>query len=272
MERFYYQFDASSELGKRMFRFHHSCVKADEAADDYARKMGAKAWYGDPNAFAGGVTCLEFEKGKVDLKMWRPVGVINGVQCYEPAVSVVAGAVILDDKEKSRPSDTAVRIYAKQPCGWEQVRQFYTMKQWALMIGYELTGDKEADGNAIIEKMKSHKFLSFMDFYGEQQPAYKENRRARSFLRAVRAEQQRMKLPVILTDDLYSMLMADMTQVSADDKESPSTPTFFLYNGTYYIGVAYPCRHQDLHPIAGQMYTYKQNMLKLQVMRQVELS
>ena len=273
MERFYYQFSADSELGKKFFRFHHQCVNADKAADNYARKMGAKAWYSDPNAFAGGVNCLEFDESKGDKQMWRPVEIIDGRQCYEPAVSVVAGAVMLNDKERFRPSDTRIRTYAKRPCGWEQVRQFYTMRQWAAMIGYQLTGDKEADGQAIIERMKNQKFLQFMDFYGEQQPSRKENKIARAFLRAVRAEQQRMRLPVVPVQALYDLLQsAGPVPVCGDgiatEKEPLLTPTFFLYNGDYYIAVSEPCQHPDLHPIASQMYMYKQNMLKLQIKRQ----
>ena len=272
MERFYYQFLASSPLGKKFFKFHHQCVNADEAAENYARKMGAKAWYSDPNAFAGGVNCLEFDEQKVDKQMWRPVDVIEGRQCYEPAVSVVAGAVMIDDKERFRPSDTRIRTYAKQPCRWEQVRQFYTMRQWAAMIGYQLTGNKEADGQAIIDRMKNQKFLQFMEFYGEQRPSRpKENKIARAFRRAVRAEQQRMRLPVVPVQALYDLLHGVSPVCSdtiATENENPSTPTFFLFGETYYVSVSRPCQHQDLQAITKEIFVYKANMLKLQIKRQ----
>ena len=265
MNVFFYECSASSELGKKISRFHHACLKADEAAENFAKKMGAKAYYSDPSAFAGGVNCLEFEEFLVDKQMWRPAEVVNGVQCYEPAVNVVAGAILIDDIERFRPSDTRIRIYAKQPVGWEQVRQFYTMYQWAARIGYQLTGDKEADGKWIIEQLENRKFLQFMEFYGQQQPSRKGNKRSRAFLRAVRAEQQRMRLPVIPVQELYHILQADLPvgDGSADAEKEPSTPTFFLYQDSYYIGVSYPCHHRDLQPITKQRYTYIGNMLKL---------
>lgn len=265
MAKFFYEFSEASTLGKSMFKFHHACVKADEAAENYAQKMGATAWYSDPSAFAGGVNCLEFDERKLDRQMWRPVEKINGHTCYEPAVSVVAGAIRINDDMRFPPSDTRTRTYAKTPCGWQEVRQFYTMRQWAAMIGYRLTGDKEADGKAIIAQLQNQKFLQFMEFHGEQQPRRKENKLSRAFLRAVRAEQLRMHLPVVPVSELYQLLQADVTAI--DEKDNPSTPTFFLHNGSYYVALAYPCQHPDLHAITSQRYIYAKNMMKFFLQR-----
>ena len=257
MEKYYYQFSADSELGKRMFRFHHECLKAEEAAEKYAKRMGAMAYYSQPAAFAGGVVCVEFSPEKtVDADQWRFVMEVDGHKYYEPNCMVTAGCMFYD--ERFIPSDTHFRVYQRIPCGFNEVQHLHTLKEWAAMAGYVLTGHKPYDEKEVIERMKDKRFIQFIDFIGHQLPKKKQNKTSRALLRAIRAEQQRLRLPVIPMAMVYDMLQADITR----DPEEPSTPTFFAYKASYYICIDYPCKHPDLQTIAKPVYVFNMNMMR----------
>lgn len=260
MRRFYYQFLSESELGKKFMHFHHECVRAEEFAERYAKKMGALSYYSQPSAFAGGVVCVEFGK-KVDLEMWRFVMEVDGHQYYEPNCLAIAGCVPYD--ERFVPSDTSSRIYQKKLCAFDDVQQFHTLKEWAT-IARDLCGDKEKDTMAVCEILKDRKFLQYIDYTGTQKPKKKGNKVSRALQRAIRAEQQRMKLPVIPMSSLYDLLQAD---TSGDEPDEPTTPTFFSHGAYYYISLNYPCNHSDLQAIAQQKYTYQKNVALLAIKR-----
>ena len=64
--RYYYRFDTSSALGKKFRSFWNECNKAERAAEVFAKKVGAVAYYSSPSAFAGGVAAVAFEEGKAN--------------------------------------------------------------------------------------------------------------------------------------------------------------------------------------------------------------
>ena len=42
MNKYYYRFDEEGKLGNAMRKFWHDCIKADEAAERWAMKFGAR--------------------------------------------------------------------------------------------------------------------------------------------------------------------------------------------------------------------------------------
>lgn len=83
---YYYKLRSKSELGKMFRRLWNRCVKAERAADAFARKSGAEQFYPSGLVFAGGVEAVLFkddECPKSELwqhfgeddegrKLWRP--------------------------------------------------------------------------------------------------------------------------------------------------------------------------------------------------------
>ena len=91
------------------------------------------------------------------------------------------------------------------------------------------------------------------------QVAYRKSKMSQTLLRAIKAENMRMKLPVVSTDKLYEIFGA----VIKKPHKNEDTPTFFKYGSFYYISCDYPCSNKDLRIIAPQMYTLQRSKLNL---------
>lgn len=88
------------------------------------------------------------------------------------------------------------------------------------------------------------------------------NKYSQAFLSAVRAEKERLALPVMSMEDLCGILQLERV-CKVDDKKEISlinAPTFFLYHGEYYISCDDPSSAQDMELINYEKYRFCQNM------------
>jgi len=137
-ERYYYRFETSSILGKKFRSFWNECNKAERAAEVFAKKVGAAAYYSSPSAFAGGVAAVAFEPGKANGKIWRSAGrTEDGEELWEPDVKQRNGVLVLP-RRGFKPSDTATRIYSRRISSWQEVKGIYTLREWAKLAGVEM--------------------------------------------------------------------------------------------------------------------------------------
>lgn len=84
------------------------------------------------------------------------------------------------------------------------------------------------------------------------------NRHSNSYLFAVRAEKQRMKLPVVSIESLCRLLQLKQVNNPATKKELvlSHVPTFFAYKGEYYISCDDPSESKDIELINFEKYRY----------------
>lgn len=166
MSKYYYQTPIDSPTGESISRFWHQCSKCEQAAEDYAKKMGAKYYFSDPRYFAGGVVCIAFAEGqRIDKKVWRTSGVdhSDGMTYYEPAVQSRTDLQEIPNRDYAL-KDSADRIYNR----------------------YRIV---ERDGKL---------YVPYVEFYGEQG--------TRSLRKAIKAEIMRRRLPVMHTKQLLAIL------------------------------------------------------------------
>lgn len=278
-KRFYYRFDASSELGKKFRSFWNECNKAERAAEVFAKKVGAAAYYSSPEAFAGGVACVAFEPGKVNEKMWRSVGHSDeGEELFEPNVKQRNSVLVLPRKG-FRPSDTATRIYNKRLSAWTAVRQLLPLAEWAKQAGIAMPDDTQ-DKAAMEEveqelnlKMEHEAFCRYIELYRDDEipadPTHPHRKTPLYISQSIRIERERMLLPVVRMESLYQLMQADLSGDQSEDGNpkvvNNVTPTFFEWAGKYYIGMEYPCRAEELEEVAESAYR-----MKLTTLRQTE--
>lgn len=213
MSKYYYQTPIDSPTGERISRFWHQCSKCEQAAEDYAKKMGATFFYSDPRYFAGGVVCIAFAEGqRIDKKVWRTAGIdhSDGMTYYEPAVQSRTDLQEIPNRDYAL-KDSADRIYNRHRI-------------------------VERDGKL---------YVPYVEFYGEQG--------TRSLRKAIKAEIMRRRLPVMHTKQLLAILADTTVAATANVSEvSPSdvTPTFFPFRSRYVIGTDQDCSsNHDLEPI-----------------------
>lgn len=236
---FYYEFPCNSPAGRRLERFHHACMEAERKAEVYAKRMGAHSYYFNPNFFAGGVSYLVFkDPEKVNTDVWRVVHKTEeGELWWEPNVSISVGCV--KARDNFTPSDVAGRTYQKQPCGWDDVRQLYTLNEWLAFIGFHSSGDKEIDAQTVVGILKEKRFYKFIEITPLAAPPV-GRKRSRDGSKAIQAEQMRMKLPTVRTDDFYKIMGADTSGEDAGKNREASTPVFFKYNEKWFVGMEFP--------------------------------
>lgn len=220
MSKYYYKFPADSREGKQLRSFHRAAMKAEREAERYAKKVGALAYYEDPNGFAGGVGCVTFPQGKkVNQNVWRYVAKQseNGERLYIPNTRVTSCHRMLKAGE-TVPRDSAHRIWQKA---------------------------KPIEGS-------TERKVTYLDIAPAIADAPRADREA-----AVQAERWRLKLPVVRLASFYQIVHADMSAIdgtAAPKKIQESTPVFFCYHGYYYIGLDYPIRHEGFE--ATDQYTF----------------
>ena len=280
-ERYYYRFSTSSQLGKKFRSFWNECNKAERAAEVFAKKVGAAAYYSSPSAFAGGVAAVAFEPGKANGKMWRSAGrTDDGEELFEPDVKQRNGVLVLP-RRGFRPSDTATRIYSRRMSAWQDVKGIYTLREWAKLAGVEMPdlggGTAEHSKEAlekvekkVNEKMEKELFCQFIELYRDDEipvdPTHPRRKTPLYISQSIRIERERMLLPVVTVEKLYALMEADQSQDKPTDGKpklvEPVTPTFFEWGGRYYIGIEYPCKAEGLEPIIEATYRMKMTTLR----------
>lgn len=228
MAKYYYRFPVESNEGRALRSFHRAAVKADEKAEQYAKRVGAEAFFTDPNTFAGGVSVVIFSNPeKVNLNIWQQVGVNEETRerWFLPLTKVTQGEVEVAAGRKM-PIDTANRIYKR-------------------VLGSKTVNDtgKRLD-------------VPYLEIRPVMKDAPKADR-----TRAVSAERMRLKLPVVRTEDFYRIVKADLTDVK---KLSTATPVFFLYHDRYYIGMDYLSLCPDFEAIDLGMFQSRLNDMQFE--------
>lgn len=288
-ERYYYRFSTSSQLGKKFRSFWNECNKAERAAEVFAKKVGAAAYYSSPSAFAGGVAAVAFEPGKANGKMWRSAGrTDDGEELFEPDVKQRNGVLVLP-RRGFKPSDTATRIYSRRMSAWKDVRGIYTLREWAKLAGVEMP-DADASGvvaaiptraaamkealeqveRKVNEKMEKELFCQFIELYRDDEipvdPTHPRRKTPLYISQSIRIERERILLPVVTVGRLYALMEADLSGDKPTDGKPKLvqnvTPTFFEWGGRYYIGIEYPCKAEGLEPIIEATYRMKMTTLR----------
>jgi hypothetical protein len=182
MSKYYYQTPIDSPTGERISRFWHQCTKCEQAAEDYANKMGATYYFSDPRYFAGGVVCIAFAEGqRIDKKVWRTAGVDSndGMTFYEPAVQSHTDLQEIPNRDYAL-KDSADRIYNRHRI-------------------------VERDGKL---------YVPYVEFYGEQG--------TRSLRKAIKAEIMRRRLPVMHTKQLLAILADTIVSEVSPSGDTPT--------------------------------------------------
>ena len=268
MAKYFYRFDASSELGKKFRNFLYECDKANRAADTYCAKVGAKTFYGNESAFAGGVLCVGFEDGeKVDKRLWRSVGKDgDGYEMWEPNCQKRQDVIVLPRRD-FRPSDTASRVYNKRPSRWQDVANLHTKDEWIRIATITTSGDQDKDWKKAVNKLSKETFCRYVELYisDEQRQEQATNPHYRMPLwmkRAIHLELQRLKLPIVSIQALYGILQTDLTDGKKDSTMKivqPTTPIFFELYGRYYVGIDHPCNNPTLEIITPEKFNIRRH-------------
>ncbi len=271
-KHYYYRTETSTALGKEIKKYLHDCYRAEKAADIWAKKAHAKNFYPSPTAFAGGVSCVSFEKGKeVNEKLWKPIPLDEDEeeeqeQKWVPNVEHRDGAIILPRKD-FKPSDTDDKVFSRRPSTWAEVRHLYTRETWLKMIGMRSTGDKVEDAKKIEDRMMKELFCRYVQVYRTDAVITPDKRRRMPYVAsaAIRMEVARLRLPVVSANRLFLMLKVNLLDGQTEDGKPkifrPTTPAFFEWGGRYYIGCSYPCQREELEEITEGTFNMKRNAL-----------
>jgi len=217
----FYECAQDSDLGKMISDFWQKCLRCEEAAERYAKSMGAVTYYEDPQYFAGGCLCVAFAEGvKVDKGMWREAGreQEGGTPYYVPDVESRIGYEEIPHRDYAL-KDTYCRLYK---------RDSILQKDGKLVVPYiEFFRDEEPISTNMLPRVAS-----------------------RGLRKAIKAEVKRRKLPVMPVGRLLTILGASLPKKITD----PTTPTFFPHQSKYFIGCDYACKAADLEEITPQIY------------------
>lgn len=241
--RHYYKIPLSSATGKKLRQFHHSAIKAADAAEKYAARWGALSYIGTFEAFEGGVEYLEFAKAP-DPMIWRKAGhewdadAREFIYQYEPRVLERTGTQVLP--KGTTPSNSWNRIY---------------MPGVAKVL-------KDQNGNDVWQ-------FRFLEWYGddEQYTTSRAGKRieSKALRRAIRAERERRALPLVSVQDLAAIIgMRPELDVNGKKKRfvEMETPTFFIVYDYYYISTPAECVCPDATPVEQRTYTFMQGTAK----------
>lgn len=246
MARHYYETAIDSPTGKRLSKFWQQCIKCEEAAEDYAKKMGARTYYSDPRYFAGGVVCIAFAPDqRIDKGVWRIAGVDHEDQetYYQPDCEQRMGFVEVPSRDY-RLRDTFDRIYDRSR----------------------------------IQEREGKLFVPYVEFFRAEPSGHSgsspsgERTASRGLRKAIKAEVRRQRLPVMRTESLLAILGAaepvKPVAVAQQHTEQPATPTFFAYRSRYFIGIDYSCDgNTDLQPITPQQYNHNCSRMQAEAKR-----
>lgn len=263
-EMYYYTSKKTSAVGRRLLSFLRRAIKADERAEAYAKKFGASSYVQPPQFFAGGVDFLEFDKAP-DERVWRKrLTTPDGIDEYEPNCMVRSDLLIVDDKDFT-PSDTWCRSYSRQCLTWQQVRDKKPMYGWAAEIGYALTNEKDRDARHMDAFLSSKFFIPYLEYFGDQ-PSHDGKAVPQTLRKAIRAERERQRLPVVDAQELLMLLNMQMDVAYDNKKASPVsvvTPVFFLQGDNFYIGSRMPCKADGLEQTNVMEFNYNKRFAQV---------
>ncbi len=258
----FYQCDLESKAGRQLQYLMKRQIRVCERADDYARKYGAVEYEPPVQFYDGGVDYLLFGDKIPDEKVWRKrMEDAEGNGIYEPNCMVRSDVLILPD-DRFHPSDTWNMTYGKDHLKWQQVKRKKTLAQWAAIIGYQLTGDREKDAGAVDMEMSKHTFVPFLEYYGAE-PVKSKADCPQWLRRAIKAEKDRASLPVIEIEEVFSILQA---AVPKEDPERAAflynmvTPVFFVHRDKFFVGSQCKCEAEGLHDINKETFVFNYNV------------
>lgn len=268
MSKHYYKLLIDSPTGKRLTEFWHSCISVERLAEKYAKRMGGEFYYSDPKYFAGGVSVISFPGNRPsDPQMWREVGTQHAdgsfVDVREPDYK---GATAAGDVVYFEPN-------VRKRIDWEELptKDFRPADTFDCI--HSAIPPIERDGKWFVQVCR---------FEYDEPPGRSGNGQrvaSRSVRKAIKAEVQRNRLPVMRVEPLFDLLGADLqpktdgggadgrgTAVNST-KGPTSTPTFFAYEHYYIIGCDYPCSADGLVEISAQTHRTFQDMHVRQMQR-----
>ena len=74
-KNYYYKLRSRSEMGKQFRRLWNRCIRAERAADSFAKKAGAEMFYPSDTVFAGGVVAVLFKDDECPRPdLWQLAG------------------------------------------------------------------------------------------------------------------------------------------------------------------------------------------------------
>lgn len=253
-----------SPTGKLLTAYWHSCISVERLADKYAKRMGGEYYYSDPKYFAGGVVYISFPNNKPkDEKMWREVG----LQHEDGSFVSVRDPEYLSCKAQLKPGDV---VYF-QP-------NVNKRMDWVEVDGADFqptnTFDTIYNPPAVVrrdDKGVEHYMMQVLKYEYDEPPGRSANglrTASQTVRRAIKAEQQRNRLPVMKVEPLLKLLgavMPDMEESTKPVRVDIPTPTFFAFEEHYYIGCDYECVAEGLRAISQQTHrTYQCKMENLQ--------
>jgi hypothetical protein len=104
--------------------------------------------------------------------------------------------------------------------------------------------------------------VAFLEYYGAEPCKSKAD--APQWLRkAIKAEKDRVALPVITVEEVFALLECD---VPKEDPERSAflynmvTPIFFVHRDKFYIGSQCPCLVEGLHDSNKEKFIYHYNV------------
>ena len=258
----FYWCDVESKAGKRLKKLMQRQIRVCERADDYAKKYGATEYEPPVQFYDGGIDYLLFGNKKPDPRVWRKrLDDAEGNGIYEPNCMVRSDILVLPD-DRFHPSDTWNKTYGKDHLTWPMVKGQKPLAQWAAIIGYRLTDDKEQDAAAVELTLHNKTFVAFLEYYGAEPCKSKAD--APQWLRkAIKAEKDRVALPVITVEEVFALLECD---VPKEDPERSAflynmvTPIFFVHRDKFYIGSQCPCLVEGLHDSNKEKFIYHYNV------------
>ncbi len=263
-EMYYYTCKKTSVVGRRLLSFMRRAIKADERAEAYAKKFGASSYVQPPQFFAGGVDFLEFDKAP-DERVWRKrITTPDGIDEYEPNCMVRSDIHIVYD-ERFTPSDTWCRAYSRQRLSWKQVRDKKPLQEWAAIVGYGLTKEHDRDVRHIDTLLSDKFFIPYLEYFGDQ-PSRDGKAIPQSLRKAIRAERERQRLPVVDAQELLLLLDMQLDQKEDTKKASPVsvvTPVFFLERDKFYIRSRMPCKADGLEQTNVMEFNYNKRFAQV---------
>ena len=276
-KRYFYRCAAKSVTGKRLRKLLNDCQKAERAQMEFGRRCGAESVVPVDSAFEGGVVGVVFaDDAAVNRTVWKEItkDERDGKTIWRPNCEHREGAVVAKGGQY-RPKSTATRVYQYRQRGWEEVRHLFPD---VAENGHGMHGDGENGHGTNGDGENGHgtngrRFIVYTELYREDtEKAVRDMSKLQR--EAISLERERMMLPVVTPQRVFATLQADMM---ADAKEGqrfrvvkPETPTFWVYDGWWYVGCSFPCRAEGLEEISSEAYVSKRTDI-LRMQRDMEL-
>ena len=295
-KRYFYRCAAASFIGKKLRKLLNDCRKAERAQMVFGKKCGAESVVPVNDAFEGGVIGVLFrDDSKVNRTVWKEIvkDEQDGRIIWRPNCEHREGAIVAKSVSH-HPRSTSTRIYQYQHVGWERVKHLFDNAaenghgmQGEAENGHGMHGEAEnghgmhgeAENGHVMQgeaaAMPLHtkrRYVLYTELYREDTD--KTVRDMSKLQReAISLERERMMLPVVMSQRVFALLQADVMADLPKDKEmhmvQPETPTFWEYDGWWYVGCCFPCKAVGLEAISSDLYVNRRQDV-LGMMRDVE--